>query len=39
VGVQEARWEGGGTGQATEYILLMRKGEWDSCARHRFFRA
>jgi hypothetical protein len=27
VGVQEARWEGGGTGQATEYILLMRKGE------------
>jgi hypothetical protein len=30
VGVQEVRWEGGGTEPAAEYTFFLWKGEWES---------
>jgi exonuclease III len=36
VGVQEVRWEKGGTERAEDYSFLYGQGEWGSSVRGRF---
>jgi exonuclease III len=38
VGVQEVRWEKGGTERAEDYTFFLWTGEWGSSVRDRIFR-